>query len=95
VRVAGVRLDSGTYTLWTLPTADRVQLIVNRQTGQWGTSYGSEYDVTRVLMRTDSVPSSVERFTIRVEPDATRGDAGRLVMEWGTLRWSVPLVAAR
>lgn len=95
VRVAGVRLDSGTYTLWTLPTADRVQLIVNRQTGQWGTSYGSEYDVARVLMRTDSVPSSVERFTIRVEPDATRGDAGRLVMEWGTLRWSVPLVAAR
>ena len=94
MRAAGVRLDSGTYTLWTLPSADRVQLIVNRQTGQWGTSYGSEYDVARVLMRSDSVPSNVERFTIRVESEGPRGGAGRLVMEWGTLQWSVPLVAA-
>lgn len=94
VRVASVRLDSGSYTLWTLPTADQVELIVNRQTGQWGTSYRSEYDVARVRMRLDSVPSNVERFTIRVEPHAPHsGVGGRLVMEWGTFQWSVPLVA--
>jgi hypothetical protein len=44
----------------------------------------------------DSLPENVERFTIRIDqaPVANgRAGAGRLVMEWGTFRWSAPLVA--
>ena len=83
LRLAGVPLDSGAYTLWTLPTRDQVQLIINRQTGQWGTGYRSGEDIARVAMHVDTLDSSVERFTIRVD---TAGS--RLVMEWGTFRWS-------
>jgi hypothetical protein len=36
---AAVRVPRGTYTLYTLPTAGGWTLIVNRQTGQWGTQY--------------------------------------------------------
>jgi hypothetical protein len=36
-------------------------------------------------MTVDSTPANVEQFTIRVD--------GRLVMEWGTFRWSAPLQA--
>ena len=85
VRLGGTSLDSGTYTLWTLPGRDRVQLIINRQTGQWGTGYQSRHDITRVNMRVDSV-APVERFTIRFDTIGSR-----LVMEWGTFRWSVPV----
>jgi hypothetical protein len=83
VRLAGVPLDSGTYTLWTLPARDQVQLIINRQTGQWGTGYQSRNDIARVAMHVDTLDSPVERFTIRVDTADSR-----LVMEWGTFRWS-------
>lgn len=93
VHLAGIALDSGTYTLWTMPTASAVKLIINKQTGQWGTGYVAQYDIARVAMKVDTIASSVEQFTIRVEPDAASPKSGRLVMEWGTFRWTVPIIA--
>jgi hypothetical protein len=85
IQLAGVALHPGTYTLWTLPTKGGVSLIINGQSGQWGTEYRADQDIARRPMTVDSVPGNVERFTIRIEP------AGRLVMEWGTFQWSVPI----
>jgi hypothetical protein len=41
-------------------------------------------------MRSESVDTPVEKFTISIEP----GDArhGTLAMAWGTFRWTVPIV---
>jgi hypothetical protein len=89
LRLADVPLDSGTYTLWTLPARDQVQLIINRQTGQWGTGYGSGHDIARVAMQVDTLDAPIERFTIRVD-----SASARLVMEWGTFRWSAPIETA-
>lgn len=91
IELAGVPLHPGTYTLWTLPTRSGggVSLIINGQSGQWGTEYNAARDVARRPMMVDSLPGNVERFTIRVEP------AGRLVMEWGTFQWSAPIRAVR
>lgn len=86
IRLGGVPLDSGAYTLWTLPTERDVQLIINRETGQWGTGYRAENDIARVAVETDTLTTPVEAFTIRVDSAASR-----LVMEWGTFRWSAPL----
>ncbi len=86
VRLAGVPLNAGTYTLWTLPRRDGVELIINGQSGQWGTDYRAERDVARRPMQVSTPDSPVERFTIRVD---TTGSA--LVMEWGTIRWSAPI----
>ncbi|HSJ15830.1 MAG TPA: DUF2911 domain-containing protein, partial [Longimicrobiales bacterium] len=90
LRLAGVPLDRGNYTLWTLPAHDQVRLIINRQTGQWGTGYQARHDIARVAMQVDTLDSPVERFTIRVD---TAGS--RLLMEWGTFRWSVPIEGVR
>ncbi len=90
IRLGGVSLDSGAYTLWTLPTERDVQLIINRETGQWGTGYRAENDIARVAMETDTLTTPVEAFTIRVDSAASR-----LVMEWGTFRWSVPVAGRR
>ncbi len=90
VRLAGVRLDAGTYTLWTLPRQNGVQLIVNRQTGQWGTQYQVERDVARRPMQVGVTDAPVERFTIRVD---TAGAS--LVMEWGEFRWSAEIEESR
>ncbi len=86
IRLAGVPLDSGTYTLWTLPTQDGVQLIINREHGQWGTEYRAANDIARVPMVVDTVEAPVEEFTILVD-----SAAGRLGMQWGRFRWSAAM----
>jgi hypothetical protein len=90
VTLAGLSLPAGTYTLWTIPHRRGVDLIVNRQTGQWGTEYGPAHDLGRAPMRPDSVDAPVEKFTILIEPaDAGHGTLG---MAWGTFRWTAPIV---
>jgi hypothetical protein len=88
ITLAGLSLPAGTYTLWTVPRANRVDLIVNRQTGQWGTEYGRGHDLGSVPMRADSVDTTVEQFTISIEPLDDRH--GTLAMAWGTFRWTAP-----
>ena len=88
----GMRLSAGTYTLWTVPRDTGVDLVVNRQTGQWGTGYDGKFDVGMKAMTTETVTAPVEKFTISiVSIDARRGT---LVMEWGTFRWTAPIVIA-
>jgi len=92
IELAGVSLQPGTYTLWTMPARNGVSLIINGESGQWGTSYRAGRDVARRPMTVDSVPGNVEAFTIRIEaPGAVAGANAALVMEWGTFRWSASL----
>lgn len=89
ITLAGLRLPAGTYTLWTLPHAHGVDLIVNRQTGQWGTSYHPAQDLGRAAMAADTLAAPVEQFTISIAPtDARRGT---LTMAWGPFRWTAPI----
>ena len=90
ITLAGLRLPAGKYTLWTIPRASKVELIVYKQTGQWGTSYNASQDLGKAAMVTESLTTPVEKFTISVLPvDAARGT---LVMEWGPFRWTAPIV---
>jgi hypothetical protein len=88
VTIGGTRVPKGTYTLYTVPGANGWQLVVNRQTGQWGTDYDQKQDLARIPMRATTLRTPVEQFTIAVEPAA-------LVMRWDTVQASVPLKAAR
>lgn len=91
ITLAGIAVPAGTYTLWTVPRKTGVaDLIVNKQSGQWGTEYDGSRDLGMAHMRTETVGTPVERFTISiVDVDAVRGT---LVMEWGPFRWSAPIV---
>ena len=89
IRLAGLSLPAGTYTLWTVPHVKGVDLIVNKQTGQWGTEYGRAHDLGTVVMKSDSANPPVEQFTIAIEPAGAR--RGTLAMAWGTFRWTAPI----
>ena len=90
ISIAGMRLPAGMYTLWTVPHANGVELIVNKQTGQWGTGYDRSHDLGKSPMATDTLATLVDKFTISIQPvDARRGT---LVMEWGPFRWTAPIV---
>jgi DUF2911 family protein len=90
ITLAGLSLPAGTYTLWTVPHVSGVDLIVNRQTGQWGTEYSRARDLGTAAMKSDNVDPPVEQFTITIEPAGAR--RGSLVMAWGTVRWTAPIL---
>ncbi|MEX2179019.1 MAG: DUF2911 domain-containing protein [Gemmatimonadaceae bacterium] len=89
--MAGHTVPAGTYTLWTLAIPGRSQLIINRQTGQWGTVYDPAQDLIRVPLARTELLSVVERFTIAI--DAVGANGGVLRLRWDTTEWSVPFTA--
>ena len=90
ITLAGLQVPAGTYTLWTVPRARGVELIVNKQAGQWGTSYDKSRDLGRAPMATDTLATPVEQFTISIAGADER--RGLLTMEWGSFRWTAPIV---
>jgi hypothetical protein len=90
ITLDGLKLAPGTYTLWTAPFRDHADLIVNKQFGQWGTDYDQSQDLGTARLHAETPAAPVEEFTISIVPaDARRGT---LVMEWGTFRWTAPIV---
>jgi Protein of unknown function (DUF2911). len=89
ITLAGLKLPAGKYTLWTIPHPKGVDLIVNKQTGQWGTGYNAAYDLGRAPMATETT-TPVDEFTISIRSAGARN--GSLVMEWGPFRWTAPIV---
>ena len=90
--VGGTTIPAGTYTLWTLPSATRWTLIVNRKTRDgdgrplWGTRYDAKEDVARIPMTVSRSAGTVERFRITL-------DGGALRMAWENTVASVPVAA--
>ncbi|MGQ0538245.1 MAG: DUF2911 domain-containing protein [Gemmatimonadaceae bacterium] len=76
--IGGVTVPAGFYSLWLYPTADKTWLIVNTQTGQWGTMYDQSKDLVRIPVEAHmSLPEGEgeERFRIFVAGDM-------LMMHW-------------
>ncbi|HET7373655.1 MAG TPA: DUF2911 domain-containing protein [Gemmatimonadaceae bacterium] len=92
ITLAGITVPAGTYTLWTVPRVKGADLIVNKQSGQWGTEYDGARDLGMARMQTDTPSAPVERFTISIVGADARH--GTLAMEWGPFRWTAPIVVA-
>jgi len=87
LEIGGVVLPAGTYTLWTIPSPGGWKLVINSETGQWGTDHHADRDLFQLDMRTASLPQPVERLTISVRPQA---QGGALVIEWDATQASIP-----
>jgi hypothetical protein len=92
--VAGIRVEPGSYSLYTVPGETTWTVIINRSTSQWG--HESTYtpaiqaqEVGRAEVPSTRLDNHVEAFTIRSQP----GDAGatNLVLEWERTRVAIPI----
>lgn len=83
-------LPAGTYTLFTIPRADRWTLIVNRNVDINGQAYEADADLMHVDMAVRPLAEVVEPFTIVVEP--TGPSAGLLRLRWDRTEAWVPFV---
>jgi hypothetical protein len=91
LNIGGVKVPAGKYTLYTLPSEGTWKLIINKQTGQWGTKYDESQDLARVDMKKSVLPQSVEQFTISFDKkDETTAD---LNLDWENTRVSVVVKA--
>jgi hypothetical protein len=89
IKLAGLQIPAGTHTLWTAPHTSGVDLIVNKQTGQWGTEYNSSFNLGVSKMNSETVSAPVEEFTISIVPK--NNGQGTLVLEWGSFKWTAPI----
>lgn len=83
-------IPAGKYTLWSLPNATGTKLIINSQTGQWGTQYDPARDVVRLDMTQSIVAQPLDQFTISVLPS---GAGALLKLAWDNREYSVPFRA--
>jgi hypothetical protein len=86
--MGGVPVPRGTYTLWTLPSRRSWKIILNKQTGQWGTNYDKHRDLARFDAKVESLPSPVDTFTIALE--ATGKESGVMKLLWENTAVSTP-----
>jgi hypothetical protein len=91
LNIGGTKVTAGKYTLWTLPSAGTWKLIINKQTGQWGTNYDEKQDFARIDMQKKELSAPVEQFTISF--DKKGEDTADLVMQWEQTSVSVPIKA--
>ena len=90
--IAGVRVESGTYTLYVIPGASKWQIVVNRGVQRWGVPISKDVraaDVGAGTVTTESLGAPVETLTLKFAPAA--GNATELVVEWEKTRVRIPI----
>jgi len=99
--LGNLRVERGDYTLFLRQANNTWQLIVNRQTGQWGTDYNSARDLGRVTLSARALAEPEESLSIYLVPESGapgRGYAelrGVLRIKWGKTEWTTPWQVVR
>ena len=87
-------VEPGQYSLWTIPSPDSWEVILNSETGQWGVDMNGqpnrdpELDVAKASVMVIRPPQSFEQFTITFEEMRNEIE---LVMVWDTTMVVVPM----
>jgi len=89
--IGGKPVPAGSYTLYTLPGSSQWLLIVNKQTGQWGTNYDKSQDIARIPMKSGKLASPQEKMSITFEN--TSGNSTELHVKWENTDESVTVTA--
>lgn len=85
--IGGTTVPAGTYTLYSVPNQSGPwQLVINKQTKQWGTEYHQEQDLARIPMTASPVSLPVDKFEISIVP---AGQGGTLRLTWDATQASV------
>jgi hypothetical protein len=88
LNIGGTKVPAGKYTLYTLPSEGTWKLIINKQTGQWGTKYDESQDLARIDMQKTKLSQPVEQFTISF--DKKNESTANLNLDWENTRvWVV------
>jgi hypothetical protein len=75
LKIGGVAVPAGRYTLFSIPNETEWTLIVSRKTDITGTAYDATQDLARIPLKVRRLGTTVENFTIAIED-------GELRLKW-------------
>ena len=95
LKIGSLTVPAGSYTLYTLPATPGTPwlLIINKQTGQWGTVYKQDMDLGRTPLHYEKLPIPQESMTITFEH--TEKHSTYLHIKWDTTDQSVKIEAVK
>ena len=82
LKFGALLVPAGTHTIYSLPSEDAWQLIINNQTGQWGLTYNQSMDLGRVPMLAKPMSAPQEGMSLSFEN--TTATSTELHMRWET-----------
>lgn len=83
ITVGSLKVPAGVHTLFLYATEKNGwQLIVNKQTKQWGLAYDKAQDLGRTPLKVTKLSSPAEKFTLTLKK--TGDKTASLSMDWGT-----------
>ena len=90
VTIGGKLLDTGSYVLYTVPSKDYWEVVLNKGLGNWGTDgYKEAEDVVRFKVKADKLPVPVETFTMQFAN--IQAESCELHIIWGNALVRVPI----
>jgi Protein of unknown function (DUF2911) len=92
VTVGDKEVPANSYTLFTIPTADKWTLIISKKTGEWGVPYPEGEDFTRADMSVSKTSAPVENFTISFDQ---QGSKCSLHLDWENTRASIDIAESK
>lgn len=81
LKIGDINVPAGTYTVYSIVTEKGYQLIINKQTGQWGTEYDQSQDLGRTRLNTNDTDGPIEKLLIDFEN--THDKKTELHIKWG------------
>jgi hypothetical protein len=94
LRVAGLNVPPGVYSLYTVPGPKEWEVIVNRSISQWG--HEGEYtdkikaqELGRAKVKSEALKTPADTFTITAEPAGDK--AVSLLLDWEKTRVRIPV----
>jgi opacity protein-like surface antigen len=88
--IGGLQVPKGDYTIYVwVADPDNWQLIINKETGQWGLNYSAKMDLGRVKMTMSKPPALIETYKMTLS--GTGPKTGKLQLEWENHIASVPI----
>lgn len=88
VLFAGKPVKAGKYSLWTVPGPGSWRVILNTQTGQWGTEYNDGKDLFKSEIPIRVRPRVQQIFTIYFEKNMNGAD---MILSWDQTEAIIPI----
>jgi hypothetical protein len=90
----GKSVPAGSYSLYLFPAENGpTNLIVNKQTGQWGTKYEESQDLVRIELKKEAAAKPLDQFTIAIE--TTESGGGVLKLTWEDTQFWAPFTVKK
>lgn len=85
--IDSLKLDSGSYSIFTIPNENEWMVIFNSEWNQWGSySYKDSLDVLRLNVKPKYADQSQERMLFYFADDS-------LKFRWDQVRWAIPITS--